>query len=241
MTHYNSKIFYGVIIACLVLVVVGILVTRSVYVQKLSVPENRVRTLEIEKSDLQDNINELQVSLQDKEAELTDKTKELEDQKSFFDTYIKGENEFGLGVGNGYYGDYYYQLASYSYEDTASSYQDVIDNCVQARTYYNTASQNYLNAEALYKKAKGLTSDEYWDSLADKSADLSDSASKIALNMYEACEYFETASLNYGQGQMIAGDGAIESMNKKIAQHDKEVLTHNKILAQINAIMATSD
>ena len=227
MVKQNHLYFVWIIVALIISSVITFVVTQQVYNQKIN-------TIESEKGEL----------LADKESVIETKEKEIESTKIFYERYIKASNNFGLAISNSAMANYYYYLASAAYKDAEASYQDTIDYCVEAREYYSLASQDYNNAEALFKKAKEIAPEGDWTDIVEKYELLMDSGSKIETDMYEACEYFETAVLKYSQwtqyndnSYKLAGDEAIDDMNEKIRSHDAEVPKFNKYLAGIKKFM----
>ena len=129
----------------------------------------------------------------------------------------------------------YYDMAGFYYEE--QNYKLVKINCVKARDYYSDTSQEYLTirSELLNKKIEDKIIDIYSESL--------EVLSEIQLNMYEACEHFESAvryydiyyntDVPYDDRSFDMGGGEIDAMNEKIRLHDENVRTYNKILADI--------
>jgi len=126
----------------------------------------------------------------------------------------------------------YYLEAGYAYEN--EDYNGVETNCRIARSYYHEASQEYLRILA---ELKGY---EVNDTLIDKYSDCLELASEINLNMYEACEHFESASRYYDiyfntdvpvsdVSFKMAGN-EIDAMNEKIRLHDDNVRKYNQLI-----------
>ncbi len=210
--------------------------------------QSQLNNLQIQISELESSLSQKEQIIQEKENQIADKEQELSNTKKFFERYIKASHNFDLAASNLAIGDYYYKLASYAYEDAEAPWQWIIDYCVEARTYYSTASQYYKNAEELFKKTKESAPDDTWGELIDNYILLMSSGSRIADLMYEACEYFESAALKYSYWAIyyddsygVEGDRYIDKMNEKIAAHDNEVKRFNQYLAKINAVFETMD
>ena len=133
-------------------------------------------------------------------------------------------------------GEEYYLLASEDY--ILENYRGVVINCEKARDYYSQEGQRYRNLKAeleLEKQNKIIIL--YQDLLSEQVV--------IAENMYEACEYFESASkyfeiyyntdVPYDDASFEMGNFEIESMNKRINLHDDAVRRNNDILSKITA------
>ena len=129
----------------------------------------------------------------------------------------------------------YYSEASLDYEK--GDYKGVISNCKLARKDYSLASQGYLNIASRFKELN-VTSKII--KLEEESYDLK---SEIELNLYEACEHFESASRYYNTyfNTNVSSDDSsyemagkeMDGMNKKIDAHDENVRKYNKILSEI--------
>ncbi len=127
----------------------------------------------------------------------------------------------------------YYDLASFDYEE--QNYKLVEINCMTARGYYSDASQEYLTIRS------ELLSSNINDKLIDIEIERLNIISEIQLNMYEACEHFESAvryydfyyntDVPYDDMSYDMGGGEIESMNEKIRLHDENIRIHNKLLS----------
>jgi len=127
----------------------------------------------------------------------------------------------------------YYNLASFDYEE--QNYKLVEINCMKARDYYSDASQEYLTIRS------ELLSSNINDKLIDIEIERLNLISEIQLNMYEACEHFESAvryydfyyntDVPYDDMSYEMGGGEIDSMNEKIRLHDENIRIHNKLLS----------
>jgi len=189
-------------------------------------------------------IETLSTQINDIQTQLEEKNQELEMIQNFMGTYFKAMNHLYLAWIAKVNAEYYYDLASWSYDN--NYLQDTIDYCVQARSYYLDASQKFKNSEALFKKANNTAPNEHYIYLSTSYVGLTDSGSKLMTYMYEACEYFESASLKYLQYYDTGNEeiyeianSELEEMNKRIEKHDKEVDIYNDYLAEINAILET--
>lgn len=128
----------------------------------------------------------------------------------------------------------YYVLAGESYIE--QDYKRLISNCEKAREYFSLSGQEYRELmSSIEDKKRSELSDLYIDILEEKVI--------IDMNMYEACEYFETAgkyyeiyyfaNVPYDDQSYDMGTAAITSMNEKIASHDLAIERHNLILSKI--------
>ena len=125
--------------------------------------------------------------------------------------------------------DYYYTQASLSYE--YNEFNDVVDNCEIARGYYFDATQEQRRLKAKLKDA-GIE-----HKLINLYISILDEGIEINNNMYEACEYFESASRQYDYYDYWDGDINIDLMGDKIRDRDKAVERYNDYLAEYNLEM----
>ena len=129
--------------------------------------------------------------------------------------------------------DSYYNEAGFSYENM--DYKGVESNCRLARDYYLDASQGYKDIKS------ELNSFKIKDNLIEIYSELIDYNSKIELNMFEACEHFESAvryydiyyntDVPYDDMSYEMGGGEIDFMNEKIRLHDRNVEKFNDLLS----------
>ncbi len=129
--------------------------------------------------------------------------------------------------------DSYYNEAGFSYENT--DYKSVESNCRLARDYYLDASQGYKDIKS------ELNSFKIKDNLIEIYSELIDYNSKLELNMFEACEHFESAvryydiyyntDVPYDDMSYDMGGGEIDFMNEKIRLHDRNVEKFNDLLS----------
>lgn len=130
--------------------------------------------------------------------------------------------------------DSYYEEASYAYED--EDYNEVERNCRLAREYYSEESQGYKRVKA------ELNEKEIKDELIFLYVDQLELLSEIAINMFEACEHFESAAryydkyyntdVPYDDMSFDIGNEEIKMMNEKIRDHDNAVERYNNKLEE---------
>jgi len=168
---------------------------------------------------------------------------EIERSQEFMDSYLLAQATLQLAGTLSAEGDDYYDLASYYYD--YGYYQEVIDNSVMARSYYTSSSQEYKTAKALFEQTDKIAPNDYHELIINY-VGLCDAASNIDSCMYEACEYFESASHKYDQyyetgdeGYYNIGNAELEKMNEKIRKHDEWVDVYNTYFANIDALLIT--
>lgn len=115
---------------------------------------------------------------------------------------------------------YNYAVEAYDYGE----YGRVIENCKQSRSY----SSDYTNALRL-TKANIKDREEKIFFLYNE---IIQENIKIYENLYEACEYLESASRQYEVEDYVGGGDNIELMNEKIEAHDKAVRKHNDLIGE---------
>jgi len=127
--------------------------------------------------------------------------------------------------------DAHYNEASLSYAN--GDYKGTERESRLARNYYSDESQEYkrLKAELISSGIQDKLIDIYIQSL--------DTNIEIKDNMFEACEYFESASRYYDkyfssniESGFEMGTKEIEKMNERIRRHDSAVAKYNNLLAE---------
>ncbi len=115
-----------------------------------------------------------------------------------------------------------YNLASKAYD--IRNYDNVIFYCEKSRDISNSYSQKLRNIKAdignvssriLKKKKKML----------EKEID-------YLFALYESCEYLESASRGYREGDYASGDASIEGQNEAISRHDELVEEYYNLKAE---------
>ena len=129
-------------------------------------------------------------------------------------------------------GELYYELAGYSYED--QDYKSVESNCRISR-------QEYFKATGLLSKQRAKISDDD-EPILLLYREAIDEEINIYNNIYEACEYFESAAryydkyfntdVAYDDMSFDIGTAEIENMNEKIKAHDEAVVRYNNLLEE---------
>ena len=139
-----------------------------------------------------------------------------------------------IDISNMENGNKHYELASLAYE--RDNYVDVVYECEEARGYYSDYTQDIRDERERVSRLN--------ESIFKTYTNLLSSEIKIYNNMYEACEYFESAARQFEHYYLTTtpandvsyqkGNDAINSMNEKINAHDFEVEVYNTILAKYN-------
>lgn len=127
--------------------------------------------------------------------------------------------------------EYMYELWSAYYNE--QYYADSIAFCETARESYTESNSNHQSAIEYFKKAKDYA-DEQYTTLIEAYIKYSETSIEINWAMYEACEYFESASKYYSKGIKDIGDSEIDNANEKIMQHDNMIRELNEYAAKID-------
>jgi len=127
----------------------------------------------------------------------------------------------------------YYNLAGLAYENM--DYKSVESNGLIAREYYFKESNGYKEVKS---ELKSFETDE---KIIEIYIEMMDYLSEIADNMFEACEYFESAAryydkyyntnVPYDDMSYKMGNGELERMNEKIKVRDNAVGEYNNLRA----------
>lgn len=163
----------------------------------------------------------------------------IQNENNLFKTIITSNNEVSEVDLISQKADSFYSEASYNYEDM--DYKNLESNCRIARGYYQDASQGYL------KIVSELNTIKKQDKLIILQIQSIELLSEINLNLYEACEHFESAARYYDKyyNTDVSQDDSsydmagkeIEAMNLKINEHDANVREYNSILTKFQVIL----
>lgn len=117
-----------------------------------------------------------------------------------------------------------YDRASISYD--LDEYDLVISYCEDSRDL----SSKYMQE----MRQLAVQVDEHDDEIFAIFSDMIREYINIYTNLYESCEYFESAARQYENGDYDGGDASIELHNEKIRLHDAAVERSNQLLARYN-------
>ncbi|KKM60361.1 hypothetical protein LCGC14_1542540 [marine sediment metagenome] len=170
---------------------------------------------------------------------LSNENKILKQENFLFKTILYADTQMSEVSIISQKGDSYYSEASFFYEN--SNYNSVESNCRLARGYYSDSSQKYREIKSEIQKAN------IEDSLINIYSEFLEVLAEIKLNMFEACEHFESASRYYDKyydadtpyddQSYDMGALEIDSMNEKIKLHDENVRKYNSLLGDFKAEM----
>jgi len=156
----------------------------------------------------------------------------VEKENLLYKIILRADNKFSEVSLDSQEAENYYDEAIYFYEN--EDYKLVESNCRLARDHYSKESQGY-------KKIKAeLLSSEIEDKLISIYVNILDSIIEATNNMYEACEYFESASryydkyyntdVPYDDPSYDMADAEMDIMNEKITAHDIAIERYNQYL-----------
>lgn len=139
-----------------------------------------------------------------------------------FSSILHADLEIGIAGEMSQRANDLYNEASLSYEQ--GDFSAVGSHCRLARGHFSDSSQKYLDVKAtLESKSDDPIITTYANGLVI--------LSETQLNLFEACEHFESASRHFADDEFEQGNAEIESMNEKIREHDDNVRKYNSILA----------
>lgn len=184
---------------------------------------------------LRRNLAEKDTIIAGKNSEISSLQGQIEDGQTFTKLYAKAMDHYIIEESYRASGYGYHDWAGYSYD--YGDYQEATDYWTYAMDYFSFAEGEYRDAKALFKVAKDYVPNEDYQNLADKYIQLTDSGAKIMMYMYEASEYYASASTYYSQGKWAEGDAQLEIGNERISAHDNEVPIYNDLLSEIESII----
>lgn len=158
---------------------------------------------------------------------------EIENIEKFNKDYNKAITNFNQAGFNEEDAEDYYDLNS---EYSGDGYDLLsIEYCEDARKLYALANSYHQDAITYFEEADKTAKEEYKE-LIGYYIKVSNQAIEINWAMYEACEYFESASNYYWQEFYESGDSELEIGNEKITLHDSLVRDYNKYISKIEML-----
>ena len=158
---------------------------------------------------------------------------EIERIEEFNKYYFKGVTEFNNGIFDNSNAEFNYDSWSFYYDE--GYFLDSIEYCVSARDLYASANSYHQDSISNFEEAYKIAEEKY-KGLIDYYIKASDQAIDINWAMYEACEYFESASDSYSKELWDSGDAELEIGNEKIELHDSLVRDYNKYISKIEVL-----
>ncbi len=192
-----------------------------------------VKTYESEYNQSQLEIEQLNDQLEEEAKQIIELKQELKDVEQFNKFYTKALVEYNNGIFDRSDANYDYDLWSFYYNE--GYYFDSIQYCVAARELFSSSNSYYQKTISYFDEAK-KTADDKYDELIDFYIKASDIVIDINWAMYEACEYYESASDLYDKGLFEAGDEEIETGNEKILIHDSLIKEYNSYIFKIEVL-----
>lgn len=166
---------------------------------------------------------------------ITLKYNDLQIQKvrDFDNYYFTGIINFNNGVFDKADAELNYDSWSFYYDE--GYYFDSIEFCVEARELYASANSYHQDSVSNFEEAYKLAEQEYKE-IIEYYIKASDQAIKINWAMYEACEYFESASALYSKDLLESGNLEVEIGNEKIDLHDSLIIEYNQYVSKIGVL-----
>ncbi len=158
---------------------------------------------------------------------------EIERIEEFNKYYFKGVTDFNNGIFDKYNAEFNYDSWSFYYDE--GYFSDSIEYCVAARDLYVSANSYHQDSISNFEEADKIAEEKYKE-LISYYIKASDKAIDINWAMYEACEYFESASDSYSEELWDTGDSKLETGNQKIDLHDSLVRDYNKYVSKIEIL-----
>jgi len=163
--------------------------------------------------------------------------KDLQDEIVVKEKYIKyfqkAKDEHILALLAKSDAERYFNLWVYYYDE--GMFSESIGFCVEARDYYAESNSFHQKAIQYFANAREYAVDEQVE-LVDAYIDYSNITIDINWAMYEACEYFESASKYYSNELWEAGDNEREKANERIRKHDSLIKKANEYNSKITVL-----
>ena len=158
---------------------------------------------------------------------------EIERIEEFNKYYFEAITNFDEGEFDNYNAELNYDSWSFYYDE--NYLLESIEYCVDARDLYASANSYNQDAISNFEEADKIAKEEYKE-LIDYYIKALNQSIEINWAMYEACEYFESASNDYYKGLWDSGDSELEIGNEKIVLHDSLVRDYNKYVSKIKIL-----
>ena len=190
--------------------------------------QQQIKTYEVEYNESKMEIAKQKVEIIQLTNLIEKHSKDIVQIKYFF----KGKIEYEESMEDGFSAEEEYDNWAYLYDE--GYLFDSISYCVKARDYYSKANGHNQKAIQYFKKVNSTL--EEFNILANKYTLLLDKDIDINWAMYEACEYYESASSSYDKGDYDTGDNELKIGNKRINTHDNLIKGFNEIYAEIELL-----
>jgi len=157
----------------------------------------------------------------------------IESREQYMKYYQNAKDEYFLALLAKADAERYFELWMYYYDE--SMFAESIGFCEEARTYYFKANTNHQNAIQYFKTAQEYTNEKQ-NKLLQSYINYCNITIDINWAMYEACEYFESASKHYSREEWKLGDLEREKGNEKINKHDSLIKQANTYSSEIKVL-----
>ena len=134
------------------------------------------------------------------------------DTEVFFNNYIKAVDYHNEALDYRKLGNIYYDNFYSLYKD--NYFNESIEQCEEARYFYELANQQHGLANTHFKITKGFMVEGYED-LVDAYINYGEITIKVNWLNYEACEYYESASYAFMNGDLEGGNSELDKGNDK--------------------------
>lgn len=174
-------------------------------------------------------------SLAQKDSEISLLQEQVENNQTFLTLYLKAMNRYADAE--------YYRAEAYAYYGEAYDcyesgfYLLARDYWTSAMDPYSYAKSNYEAAKALFEQAEPYAPNEIYRNLTTKYVPLMESGAKIMGYIYEASEYYTSASNYYYQEKWEQGNSQLAIGSERLASHDDEVPIYSNLLSEINSLI----
>ena len=160
---------------------------------------------------------EIKQELLELKEEIKEMKQEVKIEKDFKYYYDKGVSEFYDANEYANEGDVNFEISGRFYDK--SEYQEAIDYCVLARDSYSLMAFSYANAKAFFEEAEDYVNIED-EELLNNYIKASEIGISFSWAIYESCEYYEGAYINYEAKEIRDGNEILKDANKKIRNHN---------------------
>lgn len=152
------------------------------------------------------------------------------DFQEYHKYYVKGIIQYDLAETNKYIANHNYNLYVSNYEDIKLN--DAYTYCVAARDIFSLSNSEYQKSIAYFNKANKVANLKNKE-IVENYIKISNISIEMNWNLYESCEYTESAINFYYQELYDLGDAEVKKSNEKVAAHDNLIVEYNKNLKEL--------
>ena len=209
----------------------AVIISGLIIYSYTSVNSTRIMSTKLQDKELE--LDQSKIKVIELQQQITELQLDTDNLEKFNNFYSKALMEHTLAYYDESGADYNYDLYGWYYKQ--GYFSDSVEYCVAARDLFISSNSHHQKAKSYFEEADKIAKEKY-NELIDNYIKLHTISIDINWAMYEACEYFESASSKYAQGYYDSGDSELKIGNEKIRKHDSLITQHNTYLSKIEVL-----